>query len=150
MTHSYKMHFFHCIWSTKNREKWISKEVQPHLYSYIGGIIHNCDGNLIEIGGMPDHVHLLIYLNNLDNYSYLIRDIKSSSTAWVNKNFDLQSKFSWQQGYASLSVSLSSIEKIKTYIQNQETHHKKMTFEEEYLTILKRQKIQFDERFIFG
>ena len=87
MTHSYRVHFFHWIWSTQGRRQWIVSDVQQRLYSYVGGIVRNYEGSLIEIGGMPDHVHLLIKLNNLDIFSSLIRDVKAHSSLWVHKNF---------------------------------------------------------------
>jgi len=87
MTHLHKGHFFHSIGSTKNRTKWIDSESQTNLYSYMGGIVRNYKGSLFEIGGISDHVHLLINLRNLDKYSYLIRDAKAHSTLWIHKNF---------------------------------------------------------------
>jgi putative transposase len=149
MTHSHKAHFFHLIWSTKNRVKLITPEIQSRLYPYMGGIVRNFNGSLLEIGGMSDHVHLLINLRNLDKYSYLIRDVKAHSTLWINKNFpDL--KFEWQEGSASYTLHFSLIDTVKNYIQNQEKHHKTMTFEEEYIKFLEGQNIEYDARFVFG
>ena len=79
MTHSYRVHYFHLIWSTKNRTPWIEGEMQERLYSYLGGIIKNHKGKLIEIGGMPDHIHMLIEFSLLDKFSHFIRDLKSYS-----------------------------------------------------------------------
>ncbi len=87
MTHSYRLHFFHLIWSTKQRLAFITPELQIHLYPYLGGIVANHHGNLIAIGGMPDHVHLLIELSNLDKFSGFIRDLKASSSLWIHKNY---------------------------------------------------------------
>jgi putative transposase len=150
MTHSYKIHFFHLLWSTKGRQPWISAEMQSDLYPYIGGIIRNLDGSLLEMGGMPDHIHLLIYLTNLDKYSSLIRDIKTHSSLWVHKNFPTLKHFAWQEGFASLTISYSSLEKVRNYIKNQEDHHKIMTFEEEYLKFLDGQNVSYDKRFVLG
>jgi putative transposase len=150
MTHSYKIHFFHLIWSTKNREPWIDLEIQSGLYPYMGGIVRNLNGSLMEIGGMPDHLHLLVYMTNLDKYSHFIRDVKVHSTQWIHKNFPTHQNFAWQEGFASLTVSYSSLNKVRQYIQTQETHHSTMTFEEEFLKFLDKQKIQYDKRFVFG
>jgi REP element-mobilizing transposase RayT len=148
MTHSYRVHFFHWIWSTQGRRQWIVSDVQQRLYSYVGGIVRNYEGSLIEIGGMPDHVHLLIKLNNLDTFSSLIRDVKAHSSLWVHKNFTQLKDFAWQEGYASYSVSYSGLAGVQGYIQTQEKHHQTMSFEEEYLKFLNLHKTKYDERFV--
>lgn len=150
MTHSFRIHFFHFIWSTKQRLPLIDASIQPKLYAYIAGIIKSHSGKLVEIGGMPDHVHLLVELSNLDKFSHVVRDVKASSSAWVHKNYPHLADFAWQQGFGSFSVSFSSVESIQTYIQNQAAHHATMSFEEEYRKFLARHQIQYDERFVFG
>jgi len=150
MTHSYRIHFFHLIWSTKNRTPWIDKELQDRLYPYLGGIIKSHKGRLLEIGGMPDHIHLLIELGVLDKFSYFIRDLKASSSLWIHKNFDNLKKFAWQEGYASVSVSYSALNKVRGYIQNQERHHASLSFDEEYVNLLQYHQVNFDERFVLG
>lgn len=149
MAHSFRAHYFHLIWSTKNREPLISEEIQAALYIYIGGIIKNHNGKLLEIGGMPDHVHLLIGLNVPDKFTDLIKDIKTGSTLWINKNTQTKS-FAWQEGYGSFSVSYSSLEKVGDYIKNQEKHHKTSSFDEEFLQLLNKHHIGFDSRFVLG
>ena len=150
MTHSYKIHFFHFIWSTKDRKGLILPEIQTNLYSYMAEIVKKQGGKILEIGGMTDHVHLLIELNNLDHFSYLIRDVKASSSLWVHKNFPELKDFAWQEGYGSFSVSYSSLENVRKYIQNQHKHHAIISFEEEYLKFLKSNQVKYDERFVFG
>jgi REP element-mobilizing transposase RayT len=150
MAHSHKSHFFHLIWSTKNRTQWIDAEMKSRLYAYMGGVVRNYNGALLEIGGMPDHVHLLINIKNLDKYSYLVRDVKAHSTLWIRKNFPLLREFEWQEGCASFTLHFSLLENVKNYIQNQEQHHQIMTYEEEYLMFLNKQEIIYDKRFVFG
>lgn len=150
MTHSYRVHYFHLIWSTKRRQPCISENIQDSLYSYIGGIIRKHNGSLIEIGGMPDHIHLLIKLNSLDKFSYIIRDIKSNSSQWIHKTFPELTDFEWQEGYGSFSVSFSSVNGVQKYIQNQPEHHKTITFDQEYKKLLERCGVVFDERFVLG
>jgi putative transposase len=87
MTHSYRVHYFHFIWSTKQRRPLISQDIQSRLYSYLGAIIKNHSGKLHEIGGMLDHIHLLVELSNIDNFSHFVRDMKASSSLWIHKNF---------------------------------------------------------------
>ena len=150
MTHSFKVHYFHLIWSTKGRQKWITKEVQYRLYPYLGGIIANHLGQIVEIGGMQDHIHLLLRLPNLDKYSEHVRDLKANSTLFIHRTFFHLREFAWQQGYGSFSVSYSSLESVKDYIRNQDLHHVKMTYEEEYKKFLKCCGVKFDEKFVLG
>jgi REP element-mobilizing transposase RayT len=116
----------------------------------MGGIVRNFSGSLLEIGGMQDHVHLLINLRNLDKYSYLLRDVKAHSMLWIHKKFPSLKEFQWQEGCASYTLHFSLVETVRNYIKNQEKHHKTMTYEEEYLKFLDGQKIEYDKRFIFG
>ncbi len=150
MTHSYRVHFYHCIWSTKQRCAFIIPKVQMHLYTYINGIITNQSGNLLEIGGMPDHVHLLLKLSDDQQYSHFIRNVKASSSSWIHKNFPDMQEFAWQEGYGSFSVSYSALKTVQNYIQNQEKHHKNMTFEQEYRRLLQLHDTPYDERFVVG
>ncbi|NGX58040.1 MAG: hypothetical protein K940chlam3_00941 [Chlamydiae bacterium] len=150
MTHSYRVHFFHLIWSTKNRSPWINKQFQSNLFPYLGGIIRTHKGKLIEIGGMPDHIHMLIELSSLDKFSSVIRDIKASSSRWVHKKYPDLINFAWQEGYGSFSVSYSALEHVRSYIKNQEKHHSHMSFDEEYTRFLKLHQINYDERFVLG
>ena len=150
MTHTHKGHFFHLIWSTKNRALWIDTEIQADLYAYMGGIVKNHSGSLIEIGGMPDHVHLLINLRNLEKYSSLIRDVKAHSTMWIHKKFPVLRDFEWQEGFGSFTLHFSLVDNVRNYIQNQEKHHQSMTYEQEYLKFLEAQNIDYDDRFVFG
>ncbi len=150
MTHTYRNHHFHLIWSTKNRENLIHQDFQNRLYSYIGGIVRENKGLLLEIGGIANHVHLLIGLESLDQYSEIIRKIKGGSSLWINKEISLPTKFAWQEGYGSFCVSYSMLSAVRTYIQNQEEHHKHQTFEQEYLKFLKLHEIQYDKRFVLG
>lgn len=150
MAHSYRNHFFHLIWSTKNRKQWISSEIQTRLYSYVGGIIVNYEAKPIEIGGMQDHLHLLVQLNSCDKFSSFVRDIKTGSSLWIHKNFPALKDFAWQNGYGSFSVSYSVLEDVQQYIRNQEQHHTKMSFEDEFVKFLNLQKIKCESRFVLG
>lgn len=150
MTHSYRVHYFHLIWSTKNRVPFIEGEMQKRLYSYLGGIIKNHKGKLIEIGGMSDHIHMLLELSLPDAFSHFIRDLKACSSLWIHQTFPQKKEFAWQEGYASFSVSFSSLEKVREYIRNQEKHHAHDSFDQEYLKFLNQHNIRYDERFVLG
>ena len=111
--------------------------------------INKSGGHLLEIGGTEDHVHLLLEISNLGNFTSIIRNAKASSSAWVKKEFPELHFFSWQDGYGSFSVSYSQLEKVKQYIQQQEEHHKISSFEDEYLKLLNSCHAKYDNRFVF-
>lgn len=149
MSHSFRSHYFHLIWSTKERSHCITNEIEPRLYAYIGGIVRGHQATLLKIGGTHDHVHLLIAINMLDKFTSLIRDVKAKSSLWVHQNFPHEQGFAWQEGYASFSVSYSIIDKIKKYIEKQKEHHKTFSFEEEFLLLLKKNDVAHDKRYVF-
>lgn len=150
MTHSLRAHYFHIVWATKNRTPSITPIMQERLYAYIGGTIRKHQSIPIAIGGTSDHVHLLVELKQYDQHATLIKNIKTSASHWIHKNFPEHKTFSWQEGYASFTVSYSALNPVRDYIQHQKEHHEKMSFEEEYLKILKHCKIQYDPRFVLG
>lgn len=149
MTHTYRNHQLHLIWSIKNRANLIETNIKTRLYSYIAGIVRENNGLLLEIGGTENHVHLLVSLGTLDNYSKFIRELKASSSLWVNKQHVFPTKFNWQEGYGSFSVSYSLAEAVRKYIREQDEIHKKQTFEQEYLKFLLFNEIKYEEQFVF-
>jgi|SRR5690348_628711 len=147
MPHTYTQNTIHVIFSTKNRTKTIPKALQPKLWAYAAGICKNHKILPLEIGGGDDHVHLLIQMPPTLTLSDAVAIIKANSSRWVHergRNFD------WQQGYGAFSVSASSIPSVVRYIQNQEAHHKKRTFEEEWFALLKKHRLEFDPRYALG
>jgi len=121
MASTYKVHIFHLIWSTKHRKNLILPKMKKELYGYMGGIIRKSDEQILEIGGIENHVHLLVKISNLDKYTSLIRNTKASSSAWIKTKFNEARTFGWQDGYASFTVNVSQIEKTRKCIQNQES-----------------------------
>ena len=140
---------FHIIYSTKYRKPTIRMEWQDDLYGYIGGIVRDQKGTLLRIGGVEDHVHLLVKLSPTIAISDVLRKIKSNSSKWINERPDVTRKFEWQSGYAAFSVSESQMPSVSEYIANQAEHHRKKTFEEEFLAILRKHNIEFDMRYVF-
>ncbi len=140
---------YHIVFGTKYRQPTIHREFRNRLYEYLGGTIRGLNGHLIEIGGVDDHVHLLTTIPPTIALSDAIRDIKAGASKWVNELPESASRFEWQKGYAAFTVSHSQIEAVRKYLRNQETHHKKQTFEEEYVAFLRRHEIEFDPRFLF-
>ena len=122
---------------------------KAQLYTYIGGIIRAQKGLLIEIGGIEDHIHLLVGISPTKPISDAIREIKANSSKWVNELFELSERFEWQKGYGAFTVSYSHQQLVKNYIQNQKEHHHKKSFKEEYIALLKSHDITFEEKYLF-
>ena len=140
---------YHIVFSTKNRKPWISEELRPRIYEYMGGTIRAKRGILYEIEGTPDHVHLLIRWRPDDSVSDLVRDIKNASSGWVHDNFPELESFRWQEGFGAFTVSHSQADKVKAYIIGQEEHHREKCFKNEYIALLKAHQVDYDERYVW-
>jgi len=140
----------HVVFSTKNRVPLIHPDLAPRLYSYIGGIVENAGGRLAAAGGMPDHVHLVVSLGKMMSAADTVRVIKSNSSGWIHDTFPEMRHFAWQTGYAAFAVSYSNLEQVRRYIANQQEHHRVRTFKEEFIALLKRHHIEYDERYIWN
>ncbi len=149
MAHTYSQMYIHCVFSVKGRENIISKKWNEELYKYICGIVNNNQQKIYSINGMPDHLHILISIRPDVSFSHLIREIKASSSKWINTNKLVKGKFTWQEGFSAFSVSHSQLDKVIAYINNQEIHHQTKTFQQEYIEFLKSHKIEYDERYVF-
>ena len=139
---------YHLVFSTKERFPLIRKEWRADLHAYLGGIIKGLNGVPLAIGGVEDHAHLLVGLRSTHRLDYVLRDLKADSSGWVHKKVS-QRKFQWQSGYLGLTVSPSQVERVRRYIQNQERHHKRKSFQEEYLELLKLSGIEYDDRYLW-
>jgi putative transposase len=140
---------YHVVFGTKYRHPLIHNPFQKRLYEYIGGIIRTLNGHLIEIGGVEDHIHLLVSLSPAKSISDTIREVKANASKWSNELFDLNRRFEWQKGYGAFTVSYSQIESVRHYIQNQHEHHQTKTFEDEYIAFLNLHEIVFDRQYLF-
>jgi putative transposase len=147
MSHTFVQNNLHIIFSTKERQKFISKDLQPQLWSYMAGICKNHDIVVLAIGGWEEHAHLFVHLPATITLSKVMQTIKAYSSKWVRES---NRRFSRQEGYAALSVSASNRSAVIDYIRNQEMHHRKTTFETEFLTLLKKHGIEYDPRYVFG
>ncbi len=141
--------YIHVVFAVKGRESLINTEWKDKLYRYISGIIANQNQKLYIINGMPDHVHLLISMKPDKTLSDLVREIKEHSTKYINGQGLVIGKFQWQNGFGAFSVSQSGVDRVIDYIKGQEEHHSKRTFREEYLELLEKFKIEFQEKYIF-
>jgi putative transposase len=134
----------HIVFSTKDRRQLIRPEIEARLYGYIGGIIKNNGGRLIIVGGVRDHIHLLVSIGRID-ISKLIGDIKRESSKWMKTN-GIRG-FYWQRGYGAFSVGQSQVPAVSKYIRNQKVHHKLQNFQDEFRALCHRYDIEIDERF---
>ena len=141
--------YTHLVFALKYRERLLIKEIRPEVFSYISGIVTNKKHKSIIINGMPDHIHILVGLNPNDKISDLVGCIKRESSAFINQKSWFRGKFHWQDEYGAFSYGRSQLDKVYKYIMNQEIHHKKRTFREEYITLLKKFEIEYDEKYLF-
>jgi len=137
------------IFAVQNRICLINKSWKDELYRYITGIISNNGHKLLIINGTSDHVHIFIGMRPTQSLSDLLQDIKGDSSKWINKKGVVKGKFSWQEGYGAFSYSYNDIIRVVNYINNQENHHNKKTFLEEYKEFLEENNIEFNEKYIF-
>ena len=144
MAHTYSSNFIHCVFSTKNRRSLIPEARNTELFAYLGGVARDEGFSLIAAGGTANHVHLLFSLLATSSVAHSVQKLKGSSSRWMG------SGFSWQEGYGAFSVSPSQVSVVKRYIDTQEEHHKKRSFEEEFVALLQNCGIEYDERYVFG
>jgi putative transposase len=137
------------IFTVKGRENLISRNWKEDLHKYIAGVIKGKDQKTIIVNGTPDHIHIFIGLKPSMKISDLVRDIKNNSSNFINQQKFVRTKFAWQQGYGAFSYSHSHIDKVYKYILNQEEHHKKKSFRDEYLELLKKFEIEYNEKYLF-
>ncbi len=139
----------HFVFSTKNRIPTISSDINDRLYAYIGGIIKELGGILIEINTMPDHIHFYVYMPKTVSVSKFMEIVKANSSKWVHVTFPEKRDFGWQDGYGAFSVSKSSEKQVIQYIRDQQHHHGKISFQEEFIGFLDKYNIEYDEKYIW-
>ena len=149
MANTYTQIYIQIVFAVKGRQHLIPKENREELHKFISGIVSNRGQKLFSIFAMPDHVHILVSLSPSISISDLVRDIKAGSSKFINDKNWINGKFSWQEGYGAFSYSKSSVDAVVKYILNQEEHHKKQTFREEYLEILAKNDISYKEEYLF-
>jgi len=149
MPHSYSTLLTHVVFSTKDRMRFMDAEIRPELFAYMGGIVREMGGAARIVNGMEDHVHMLISLTADVAISDCLRVVKTNSSRWVHEAFGNHRKFAWQTGYGAFSVSASNEKQVIKYIRDQERHHRRMTFEEEFIALLRKHGVPFEERFLW-
>ena len=139
----------HIIFSTKNREPWLDSRVRPRMHGYLATICRDLGAELVQVGGVADHVHIVTTLPRTVSQAQIVEQIKKTSSKWI-KEFDAcYRSFFWQRGYGVFSVSPSQLESVLQYIEGQQEHHRTRTFQEEYRALLRRHGVDFDERYVW-
>ncbi len=142
--------YVHITFSTKNRKKLIDENISSDLYSYLGGICKDLECNPVQIGGHKNHVHVLSLLSKKIAQIDLLQQLKQSSSKWIKTKGEQYSNFYWQDGYGIFSVSPDSIDSVAEYIRNQDVHHQKRTFKDEFRLLLKKHTVDYDERYLWN
>ena len=149
MAHTFTNLLYHVVFSTKDRLPQIDADLRPRLFGYLGGITREEGGTALIANGVEDHCHLLLALPPTVAVSDFLRTLKTNSSRWVHETWPAHRAFAWQTGYGAFSVSQSNVESVRRYIAEQEERHRTMTFQEEFVQILRRHGIVFDERYIW-
>ena len=149
MSNTYHKIFIHFIFAVKHRRALINDSWKSNLFAVIGNLINKTGCRTITVNGVEDHVHCLIEVKPSLSASFVMKNAKAKSSKWVNENGLLDSKFEWQSGFGAFSYSKSQVPGVVKYIQNQEEHHKKFTFQQEYVQFLEKFEVEYDERYTF-
>lgn len=151
MANTYSSLFYHFVFSTKNRNNWIKQDIETRVWEFLGGIARKHGVTTLQVGGIEDHIHLLIMSKPKFSPSKIAQFVKGESSRWIHEEFAGMHLFSWQDGYSVFSVSRSGVPKVIDYIKNQRQKHEGKSFEDEYVDLLRLHEIDVvDERFIFG
>ena len=149
MANTYTSLQYRFIFSTKNREPWIASEIEGRVWSYIGGIARKHKMTALQVGGVEDHIHALILAPPTLAPSQIAQFLKGDSSKWIHEEFSRMRAFEWQDGYGAFTVSRSQIPEVIEYIKNQHAHHRNKTFQEEYLELLQKHRVDYDERYLW-
>jgi len=149
MANTYTQIHIQFVFAVKGRSSLISNKWQEDLFRYITGIVQMNEHKMLQINGMPDHIHILIGMRPKQSISDLMQEVKGSSSKWINANKLVVGKFAWQEGYGAFSYSKDQVPRVIKYIRDQEEHHKTVGFREEYLELLKEMGVEYDERYLF-
>ncbi len=149
MANTYSALHYHIVFSTKYRERWITPDIEQRVWAYLGGIARENDMKPLQIGGIEDHVHVLLGSPPTLAPSKIAQLIKGGSSAWIHTEFPNLQRFAWQDGYGAFTVSKSGIPEVAAYIQNQQEHHCARTFQEEFVAFLDRHEVDYQEKYLW-
>jgi REP element-mobilizing transposase RayT len=139
---------YHLVFSTKNREPWLPPTERHRVHEYLGGIVRHINGVPHAVGGTGDHVHLSVGLKAPHCLADIMREIKSESSRWIRQELRLAG-FTWQEGYGAFTFAAKDLEPVRAYVLNQEEHHRTKTFQEEYVELLRRGMVEYDDRYLW-
>lgn len=149
MPSTYTQNYYHVVFSTLGRQRWLTRELKERLVPFIGGILRDKNCVMLACNGPEDHLHLLVRYPADLSQSDLVRHAKARSSKWIHESFPSMRCFAWQEGYGGFTVSSSAVPTVTRYIQQQEEHHRRRTFEEEFLTLLEKHGIDFNRDEVF-
>jgi REP element-mobilizing transposase RayT len=149
MSNTFTQIYLHVIFSVKGRQNLIQKNWMEELHKYICGIVKVKEQKIYAIGGVADHIHLLVSIKPNIALSDLVRDIKANSSKWINEKGFVKGKFQWQEGFGAFSYAQSQLDTVIAYINNQEQHHLKKTFRDEYVELLQKFNVKYDDKYLF-
>ncbi len=149
MANTYNQIYIHLVFAVKYRDAVIDKSWRQELYQYMIGLIENRKHKVYAIGGMSDHIHILVSLSPKQAISELVLEIKRASLLWIKEKQFVRCQFAWQEGFGAFSYGKSQVDHVVKYIQNQEVHHAKRSFKDEYISFLKLFGIEYDEKYVF-
>lgn len=141
--------YVHLVFSTKNQEKMIDPGIEYELHPYLAKLFRECDSTSIMINSTPDHIHNLFLLSRKFTISQVVEKVKKRSSKWIKTKGEAYRSFYWQNGYGAFSISQAHVNIVKKYISNQKPHHERTTFKEEYIQLLKKYHIEYDERYVW-
>ena len=150
MANTFTSLHYHIVFSTKNRAQLIKPEIEQRVWAYIGGVARKHGMTALQVGGLDDHVHVLVLTPPRLSPSQVAQFLKGDSSRWIHEEFPALRDFAWQDGYGAFSVSKSNLAEVVGYIQHQREHHRKKSFQEEYLEFLRKHGIEYDERYVWG
>lgn len=150
MANTFSQIYVQIVFAVKGRQCLLPSQHRESIHKYISGIVENREQKMISIFCMPDHTHMLVGLKPSNSISDLVRDVKAGSSKYISENDYVKGKFNWQDGFGAFSYSRSQVPSVANYIANQEEHHRKTTFREEYINILKKLEIDYDEKYLFN
>ena len=149
MANTYSNLFYHIVFSTKGRNEWITQDIEERVWAYMGGIARKHEVIAVQIGGTGNHIHIVIMATPKFAPSQIAQWLKGDSSKWIHETFPELGDFAWQDGFGVFSVSKSNVPDVVEYIKNQRAHHAKRTFEDEYVAMLKKHGIDYDDRYLF-
>lgn len=149
MANTFASLHYHLIFSTKDREPWLRPDIQERVWAFLGGVARENGMKALQVGGMADHVHVVIGASTSMAISKVAKLLKGGSSLWIKDEFPGMRGFAWQDGYGAFSVSKSNLSEVICYVQNQREHHRMKTFQEEFVSFLVRHEIDYDEKYLW-